>query len=92
MFMPCSDTCFQKLSTHLSLKVVAKGFFRDKVIQMLVFLSLFSKAKTEECLQEDWFVSDKFSISIPFSSAYFLKVCAPVSEGLLEIKKFWRVE
>ena len=33
----------------------------------------------EECDRKDWFVSDKFGISIPYSATYFLEVGARVS-------------
>ena len=54
-------------------------FFRGKKLLKLRFLDYFSKAKTEECDQEDWSVSDKFGIITTSSAAYYLEMGAPVS-------------
>ena len=56
-----------------------QSFFRGKKLLKLRFLDYFSKAKTEECDQEDWSVSDKFGIITTSSATYHLEMGAPVS-------------
>ena len=53
-----------------------------KVLLKLRFLDYFSKAKTENCDQEDWSVCDRFGIITPCSATYHLVVSGPVSLNL----------
>ena len=78
--MPGSDPYFLEVSAYVSLKVTIKGSFRDKKNPKIQhFLGYFPKSKTKECDRKDLFVSDKFDISIPCSTIYFLEVAAHIS-------------
>ena len=51
--MPGLDTCFLKVSTHVSLKVATNDYFRDKETIKISILGYFSETKTEKCDQKN---------------------------------------
>ena len=66
-----------------------------KKLLKLRFLDYFSKAKSEECDQEDWSVADVFGIITPCLATYHLVVGGSVSLNLATkasfgCKKFWK--
>ena len=77
--MPGSDTYFLAASLHLFLKVTTDNSFGHKKPWKFRFWGCFSKAKTEKCDQNDWYVLDQFGITIPCSTTYFLEVGARLS-------------
>ena len=83
MLLPGSDTCFLKVSPHVSLKLATKGYFRGKktleISRKFTYLGSSSKGKTEECDQRNWSFSDKSGITIPHWTTYFLEVGSRVS-------------
>ena len=61
------------------MKVATEVFLEIKKLLKFRFLDYFSKAKTEECDQEDLSVSDTFEIVTSCSATYHLEVRTPVS-------------
>ena len=74
-----SATYFLEVGARVSLKVATEVFLEIKKLLKFRFLDYFSKAKTEECDQEDLSVSDTFGIVTPCSATYHLDVRTPVS-------------
>ena len=78
--IPCSATYFLEVGARVSLKVATKGSLRGKKsAKKISFLGCFSKAKTEECDQNIWSLSDKFGNIMTGSDTYFMEVSAHVS-------------
>ena len=95
MLMPCSNTYFLEVSSHVLLKVATKDYFRCKNSKDLALLFLSSKLKTWECDQKGWSVFDQFAIIISSSATNFLETDARVSlkvatKGPLRGKKLWK--
>ena len=65
IIITCSAAYFLEAVARISLKEATKDFWKVKTLSKLRSLAYFSKAKTEECHQEDWSVSDKFWIITP---------------------------
>ena len=78
MLIATSDTYFQEVRAHISLKVATTNSFRDKK-SMKIYLGYLSKAKTEECNQIDQTFCDKIGMLLALPDAYFLEVSAHVA-------------
>ena len=70
---------YLEVSAHISLKIARESFLEAKILRKFWFLGYFSKAKTEECDQNNWSDCDKFGMVISCSAAYFMEVGARIS-------------
>ena len=77
MIITFSPTFVLEMSAQFSLKVAAKGSFRDKkTLKNWYFWYYLPKAETVQCFQNNLSISCKFETFIPYSALYFLEVSA----------------
>ena len=78
------DTYFLEVSADPLMKVGTKASFRGRKYKKLAFLGYFSKAKMEECNQNDWSACIEFVVS---GSTYMRLIESSRQSYFLEVKK-----
>ena len=79
IFLPCLIIFFDEVTANVSLNVATNGSLADRKPQKWAFWWYYFKAKMDECNQSNLCFMNNFEGLIPWTTIYFLEVCARVS-------------